>query len=327
MNELISVIVPIYNVEKYLPKCIESIQRQTYQNLEIILVDDGSCDRCPGICDKFAKDDSRIKVIHKKNGGLSDARNMGIEVANGKYLAFVDSDDYISQDMIKKLYCAIIRDNSDMAICNIEYIDENNNPLNSNAIHVLDMTVEELGFWTKLYEGYYTYCVVAWNKLYSKNLFVNTRYDVGKLHEDEFIIHKLVSKCKKISFLSEKLYYYLQREQSITRSEYTIKRMDAAEALICRSIYFWQRGWQYFAELALTRSIGFIMKGYNMPEHSEECWKLRIEELHKIFREAYTKIASSKTASLRFRVNAFTFYLSPFAYKVTHTVNQNNAKR
>lgn len=320
MDDLISVIVPVYNVEKYMSKCVESIQRQTYQNIEIILVDDGSPDHCPEICDQFAKEDSRIKVIHKKNGGLSDARNAGIEVANGEYLAFVDSDDYISREMIEKMYCRIIRDQSDMAICNIDFVDENGNLLNSNTIQVDNMTVEEPRFWRELYGVNYTYCIVAWNKLYAKKLFKDVRYDVGKLHEDEFIIHKLVSKCEKISFLSEKLYCYLQREQSITNSEYTVKRMDVAEAVIHRSLYFQQRGWQELAELALTRSIGFIMKGYNMPEHSEECWKLRIKELHKIFREAYTKIASSKTASLRFRVNAFTFYLSPFAYKLTHTI-------
>lgn len=320
MDDLISVIVPIYRVEKYLLKCVESIQRQTYQNIEIILVDDGSPDHCPEICDQFAKEDSRIKVIHKKNGGLSDARNAGIEVANGEYLAFVDSDDYISGEMIEKMYCRIIRDQSDMAICNIDFVNEKGNSLNCNTIQVDNMTVEEPRFWRDLYGINYTYCVVAWNKLYAKKLFKDVRYDVGKLHEDEFIIHKLVSKCEKISFLSEKFYCYLQREQSITKSKYTIKRMDVAEAVIHRSLYFQQRGWQELAELALTRSIGFIMKGYNMPEHSEECWKLRIEELHKIFREAYTKIASSKTASLRFRVNAFTFYLSPFAYKLTHTI-------
>ena len=318
MNELISVIVPIYYVEKYLSKCVESIQRQTYQNIEIILVDDGSPDHCPGICDRFAKEDSRIKVIHKRNGGLSDARNAGIEVANGEYLFFMDSDDYIAPEMLERLHSRIIQDQSDMAICNINFVDENGESLSINTIQVENVTIEEPRFWRELYGINYTYCVVAWNKLYAKKLFKDVRYDVGKLHEDEFIIHKLVSKCEKISFLSEKLYYYLQREQSITNSKYTIRRMDVAEAVIQRSLYFQQRGWQDLAELALTRSIGFIMEGYNMPEHSEESWKWRIEELHKQFQAAYIKIALGKTASLRFRINAFTFYLSPFAYKVTH---------
>lgn len=317
MNELISIIVPVYNVEKYLSKCVESIQRQTYRNIEIILVDDGSPDHCPEICDRFAKEDSRIKVIHKKNGGLSDARNAGLEAANGAYLAFVDSDDYISNDMIEKMYCRILRDRSDMAICNIDFVDENGNSINRNTIQAKNVTVEEPQFWREL-RANYIYCVVAWNKLYVKKLFEDVQYDVGKLHEDEFILHKLVSKCERISFLSEKMYFYLQREQSIMNSKYTVERMDLAEALIHRSLYFRQRGWQELAEWSLTGSIGSVMKGYNMPEHSEEAWKQRIKELHKKFRAAYVQVASSKTASLRFRVNAFLFYLSPFVYKATH---------
>lgn len=322
MNELISVIVPIYRVEKYLSKCVESIQQQTYKNIEIILVDDGSPDHCPQMCDRFAKEDPRIKAIHKSNGGLSDARNAGIEAANGEYLVFVDSDDYISDVMIERLYRRIIQDQSDMAICNIDFVDENGKSLGIDTIQVENTTVEEPQFWREMYgtnEVYgtsYKFCVVAWNKLYARKLFQDVRYDVGKLHEDEFILHKLVSKCGKISFLSERLYCYRQREQSIMNSRYTIKRMDAAEARIQRSTYFWQRGWQNLAEMALTRSIWAIMKAYAMPEHRETAWKNRINELHKDFRAAYLQIASGKEASLRFRVNYFPFYISPFAYKV-----------
>ena len=320
MSDLISVVVPIYNVEAYLSECVESIQRQTYQNIEIILVDDGSPDHCPEMCDQFAKKDSRIKVIHKKNGGLSDARNAGIEVANGDYLLFVDSDDYISNVMIERMHCRIIQDQSDMAICNFEYVDEKGESLGINKL-VENVTVAEEQFWREMnqthevYGNNYVFCVVAWNKLYARKLFKGVRYDVGKCHEDEFILHKLVSKCEKISLLSEKLYCYRQRAQSIMNSKYTMKRMDCAEAMIQRSIYLHQRGWQDLAEWTLTRSIVYIMKGYAMPEHREKAWKKRINELHKAFRAAYIQIATGKGASWRFRVNSLSFYLSPFIRK------------
>lgn len=328
MNELISVIVPIYNVEKYLPRCVESIQRQTYQNIEIILVDDGSPDHCPEMCDRFAKQDSRIRVVHKRNGGLSDARNAGIEAAKGEYLLFVDSDDYISDAMIEKMHCRIIRDRSDMAVCNIDIVDENGESLGIDAFQVENAVIEEPQFWSEMYgtnEIYgtnYRFCVVAWNKLYARRLFRDVRYDAGKLHEDEFVLHRLVSKCERISFLSEKLYSYRQREQSIMGSRYTLRRMDAAEAIIQRSMYFRQRGWQNLAEMALTRSIWAVMKAYAMPEHREEAWKKRINELHKEFRAAYIRIATGKGASRHFIVSSFPFYLSPFAYKADREIKQ-----
>lgn len=318
MSELISIIVPVYDVELYLEKCVKSIQNQTYTNLEIILVDDGSPDRCPEICDRLADCDSRIKVIHKENGGLSDARNAGLDIARGNYISFIDSDDYISEQMFEKLHHRIQEDCSDIAVCNIAYIDIDGNILDKRTNDVDEGCLDELQFWIELYGTNYTYCVVAWNKLYRKELFDDIRYDCGKIHEDELIIHKIINKCERISFLKEKMYFYLQRNQSIMGKPFSIKRLDGSEASIRRSIYFFERGWQTLAELALIRSIGVIMKGYDMPNHTEVSWKRRIKELHKQFRRAYIQICSNRKASFRFRINAFTFYLSPIVYKVTH---------
>ena len=125
MEDLISIIIPVYKVEKYIYKCIDSVLNQTYKNLEIILVDDGSPDKCPEICEEYAKKDNRIKIIHKKNGGLSDARNAGLKVATGKYIGFVDSDDYIEKDMYQVLYNNIIKTNSDISIVNLKEVKEN----------------------------------------------------------------------------------------------------------------------------------------------------------------------------------------------------------
>ena len=125
MEDLISVVVPIYNVENYIKKCVDSILSQTYKNLEIILVDDGSPDNCPQICDEYAQKDNRIKVIHKENGGLSDARNAGIDISKGKFITFIDSDDYIEKDYVEVLYNSIKENASDMAIGSHKAIYDN----------------------------------------------------------------------------------------------------------------------------------------------------------------------------------------------------------
>ena len=217
-NPLITVIVPIYHVEKYLHRCIDSIIGQTYKNLEIILVDDGSGDACVSICDEYARKDSRIVVIHKENGGLSDARNKGIEVAKGEYLAFVDSDDYIHRDMFTILMDTLLQTDSDVSMCSYKYVydgkvDENDESFGSDLpIDLMDGH--------KAHNRYYSGDIkleltVAWNKLYKRELFTELRYPKGKIFEDEFTTYKALYKCSKICFVDLPLYYYLQRKDSI----------------------------------------------------------------------------------------------------------------
>ncbi len=211
MNKLISVIVPVYNVEKYLQKCVDSIINQTYQNLEIILVDDGSTDNSGKICDEYLKKDKRIKVIHKRNGGLSDARNWAIDVAEGEYIEFVDSDDYIEQDMIEFLYNNIEQYNADISICSYYMIDEKeciNQSTNELYVYSrLEILQEVL-----LDEKIRSY---AWNKLFKKSLFDDIRFPVGKIFEDVITIGKLFEKSEKVVLNDVAKYYYRQREGSI----------------------------------------------------------------------------------------------------------------
>ena len=200
MEDLITVVVPIYKVEKYLEKCIDSIIKQTYENLEIILVDDGSPDKCPQICDEYAKKDSRIKVIHKKNGGLSDARNAGIDIAKGEYITFVDSDDYIEKDYVEVLYDSIKENDSDMAIGSHKVIYENGTILNKETGEksVLDAkTVLERILYDENID------LSAWAKLYKTELFEEIRYPKGRVFEDAATTYKLVDKSKKISIVSK----------------------------------------------------------------------------------------------------------------------------
>ncbi len=219
-ENLISVIVPVYKVELYLKKCVDSLLNQTYKNLEIILVDDGSPDNCPKICDEYAKKDNRIKVIHKKNGGLSSARNAGLDIAKGDYIAFVDSDDYVHSDYINKLYNQVKKDGSSLAICGVQIVNENGTNLDSSKFDIKSKFIPEVEKFNLLFLENSISPIVAWNKLYSAEIWKDLRYPNGKIHEDEFVIFDVLNNAKNgVSVLSEKLYYYLVRENSIMGSK------------------------------------------------------------------------------------------------------------
>ena len=238
MEDLISVIVPVYKVEPYLRRCVDSILRQSYVNLEIILVDDGSPDGCGGICDAYAAQDSRVRVIHQENGGLAAARNAGIDVARGRYLGFVDSDDWIETSMYAELYRAIQENNADMSLCDFGLISENGKALpQSPNLH--RETVGRKEILRRLAE-YDVRLVVAWNKLYKKSLFDAIRYPLGKIHEDEFVIHELLSRCSLVSVIPGRLYNYVQTQNSIMNSCFSVKRLDAVEAF-CERFRFYQK--------------------------------------------------------------------------------------
>lgn len=193
MSAKISVIVPVYKVEPYLSRCLDSIINQTYRNLEIILVDDGSPDHCGEICDEYARQDSRIRVIHKSNGGLSDARNHGIDVATGDYIAFVDSDDYVTTDMYEKMLARLEFDNSDMVVCNYYRFDEGSVPPEYGYINLPDRVLskdEAFDFYLQIGGDY----VSAWNKLYKRGIFADLRYPTGKIYEDTFVICEVLNR-------------------------------------------------------------------------------------------------------------------------------------
>ncbi len=212
MSPVISIVVPVYKVEAYLEKCVDSILNQTFTDFELILVDDGSPDKCPRICDEYAKRDSRVKVIHKENGGLSDARNVGIEVATGTFIGFVDSDDYIASDMYESLYRLATENNCDMAVCQAVIVGENEEAIyeDSDEVRVFD-SAEALN---QMICGR-LFTVNTWNKLYKRELFDNIRFPKGMLYEDLATTYKLISVSDKVAYSPIKKYAYLQRKGSI----------------------------------------------------------------------------------------------------------------
>ncbi|WP_297633617.1 glycosyltransferase [uncultured Clostridium sp.] len=229
-KELISIIVPIYNVENYLGKCIESIISQTYENIEIILVNDGSTDSGLEICEKYEKSDKRIKIVDKKNGGLSDARNYGIDVAKGEYLVFIDSDDFVSNDYIEYLYEMVKEHNAKISVCSFyEYFENGEKkPIGSaNENEPIRLLNDEEAIETILYQKLFDHS--AWGKMYNKELFKERRFPKGKLYEDIAIMYEILNEAKKIVFGPERKYFYLIRKSSIMNESFNIRKMDLIE--------------------------------------------------------------------------------------------------
>lgn len=232
MNKpLISIIVPCYNVEKYLSKCIESIINQTYNNLEILLIDDGSPDNSGDICDEYAKKDNRIKVIHKKNGGLSDARNVAIDIANGEYILFIDSDDYVAVNHVEFLFDMIYRTDSDIAIEDIEPFYEGTLPqIMTNKRYNEIVYNENEALINMFYQKKFDTC--AYSKLYRKDLFSDIRFPKSWLYEDLATTYRIILHSKKVVFSGYRSYYYLLRKNSIEGAPFNPKKYESCINII-----------------------------------------------------------------------------------------------
>lgn len=226
MNPEISVIVPIYNIEKYVDKCIKSILSQSFNNFELLLVDDGSEDQSLDKCRRYLYD-KRVNIFSQKNKGLSAARNTGIRRAKGKYLYFVDGDDYVSENLLEILYDKMISNSADIVQCGFVWVMENQNEVEEkyNGLKAEKLLCGEE--WFSLYERYSLLFTVAWNKLYRKELFDTLRYPVGKIFEDEYVNFSLYIKAKKVVIVNKGLYYYVQRNSGICGTAGVDKRINS----------------------------------------------------------------------------------------------------
>ena len=233
-SPLISVIVPIYNVEPYLDACVSSIAEQSYTNLEIILVDDGSPDRCPEMCDRWAEKDPRVRVIHKSNGGLSDARNCGMEQASGDYLSFVDGDDTIAPDFISDLHAAIVEEGSQISMCSMVTQSEGACTEPFGFQGKAKYKSSEAGLRALITEEIAT---VACNKLYDRAIMEGVFFPKGKYHEDVFWSYQIFGKTERSVKIGYPGYIYRQRGNSIMGAGYSSRRLDAVEALCQRQHY------------------------------------------------------------------------------------------
>ena len=231
---MISVIVPIYKFEKYLKRCVDSLLAQSYSDFELILVDDGSPDNCGSICEEYAAKDKRIRVIHKENGGLSDARNAGLRIAKGEYVAFVDSDDWVATNYLETLLKVIELTDSDICECEVlkttgeieKYEKSEKKYISYSSKEALELLICD-----KILHQY------VWNKLYKRSCLKDILFAVGKINEDEFWTYQIFGNARRITKISDVLYYYFQRGSSIMGNHYNLKRLDALEAKSLRQQY------------------------------------------------------------------------------------------
>lgn len=226
----VSIIVPVYQVEKYIRQCVDSILAQTFTDFELILVDDGSKDKSGQICDEYARMDTRVKVIHKENGGAADTRNRGMDQAVGNYVMFVDSDDYIAPTMIEYLYQNILNENADIAVCNYLYFFENDRKKDfSTNVKSEVLTGKEIFYYRKN-ERNYGFWTVVWNKLMKRETVGKVRFRSGKYYEDEFWANEIYQMDIKIVTIPDCLYYYRQHENSTMRQKKIARSLDLIEA-------------------------------------------------------------------------------------------------
>lgn len=317
MNDLISIIVPVYKVEKYLDRCINTIINQTYKNIEIILVDDGSPDNCPQICDEYAKRDRRIVVIHKENGGLSDARNFGLDIAKGEYIYFCDSDDFISENAIEILLKNLLNTNSDMCIGSFtEFSDEKNSPKTffNKCICKEEAFKESFDF---------IQFTTAWNKLYKRNILMNFKFPVGYLHEDEGTSYLLINRCKKISCVDQQTYFYFINAEGITKSGFKLGNLDYAEFNMNKSEFFFHLNCYRFAVYSLALTIGCFARGYTLLDQSKPEIQARLRYLRDEYKILYSKLKYYlNNVAIGQRIFLLSFYLNPFLLKILWMVNR-----
>lgn len=234
----ISVVVPVYKVEAYLSRCVDSILRQSFSDFELILVDDGSPDRCGEYCDAYEHKDSRVRVIHRENGGLSAARNSGIDVAQGQWITFIDSDDWIHPDYLRLIYDGVSSNGVKIAVGRYVQVSDDTQ-VDDSAVAAKAVLVEPEELWVSSR----TNATVAWAKLYHRSLFDTVRFPVGKYHEDEYVTYKLLFGCQQVAFVDAPIYRYYYNNASISRLNYLKRLPDIQEAFSSHEAFFQGSPW------------------------------------------------------------------------------------
>lgn len=305
----ISVIMPVYNVEKYLAESIDSVLNQSYENFELILVDDGSTDGSSKICDEYKNKDQRIIVIHKKNGGLSSARNAGIDICKGNYIFFIDSDDTIPFNALELLWNKIRETESDLCVGNFYHGD-------TKEVEKLPL---ECMSGKKALENIYNYngCfIVAWNKLYDKKIFDNLRYPLGKIHEDDFIAHIILHKASKVAFVNEAIYNYRVIQGSIMNSKMKIGHLDSIEAFVLRIIFCKKNSYVKTKEITEYKLWQEINRKYFLISSNKITEKKRLSQLKSLFNKMWLEMMKCSIFTIKEKIGITVFVLNKNLYKV-----------
>ena len=302
---LISVIVPVYNVEAYLPRCVDSILCQTLADFELWLVDDGSPDGCPAMCDAYAAKDSRVRVIHQQNGGLSAARNAALERFMGQYVCFVDSDDYIAPDALETMWAALTETDADVAVGNMRSFDENGN-VRDFYCPVKEHTVLE---GAEMLSTMNQPC--APNRLYKAGIYRTLRFPVGRLYEDVFVYHKVLAQCRRMVLTGKTGYFYMLRSGSIMRSAYDIRFTDIVFAI--RERYEWldSIGQRQLANEARLFIYSRVAVAYAQLDRKDPVHRAKLEEITGIYRECYRILMKEPTIGIRQKFRLWLLFRLP----------------
>lgn len=317
----ISVIIPVYKVEKYLRKCVDSVISQTHYDLEIILIDDGSPDRCPEICDYYATLDPRVKVIHKSNGGLSDARNAGLEVATGEWLSFIDSDDWIEPEMYEKLLDNAEQYDAQVSVGGVVSEHETLEGINRIISNELLTTSITTASRIEAIKSFLCNSWSAWDKIYRREVFDGIRYPVGEINEDEAIALRLLNNCDRVVYSNEPFYHYISRPESITTSSFSLKKLDWYRH--CKANLEWIReNHPELEEYAAIRYRSSIMYSLNELALFDPLQETYVNELMtdlKSNRKLFKILPSSRSEKLRaFLLTSFPFGVYRFIVRRRH---------
>ena len=313
METAISVIVPVYRVEKYLPACIDSILNQTFTDFELILVDDGSLDRCPEICDETAKRDARVRVIHQANQGLSAARNAGIEAAHGAWLSFVDSDDFLAPDFLETLHDAAVRAGADCVLCGVQLTDEAGQKI-GQPLSVADGVRTGRSILETLCRAPEITYLVAWNKLYRRDVFQTLRYPVGMQNEDTYLAAELFDTVQTVICVSKPMYFYRQRADSIMHTAVTTRNLDRMWAFEHCFAYFEARGLEALmpdAEKKMFAKLTGVY--YRLPK--EERQSDAVRQAKKAQWNAAMRLMKQGKLSARALARTLAFHAAPGLYE------------
>ena len=319
--DTVSIIIPVYNVESYLDRCVDSVLKQSFQDIEILLIDDGSTDKSGLLCDRWAEKDNRVRVIHKVNEGVSAARNIGLDQANGDYIAFVDSDDFIDANMIETLYNTLQIKHADMCICGFVFVDEFGNPLaeENQSSPITDEILTGFEVIQKLAGDRGWFYHLAWNKLYRKDLFSDIRFPKGIIcGEDAFIAHRLLGKCSIVACISDTYYYYTQRNQSVTHSRTWKTCLNDAESFLDRASYCYEHGLYECASHFYweTTKLFFIL--YSETE-SDPALSSELQDTLQRYRR---ELKISNNFKLKKRLQTVFLALSPQLYLFYHNIKK-----
>ena len=310
----VSIIVPVYNTAQWLDRCIDSLVNQTYKNIEIILVDDGSTDNSPQVCNFWQEKDNRLIYIKKENGGQASARNMALDVSTGEYICFVDSDDFVSPCFVEKLLDMCIENNVKSSCCGYTIVDElataDMMPMPSADMNV--EVISKYNYFERIYTDKEVYYVVVWNQIYHKSIFENLRFEEGKIHEDEGIIPPIVDQCENLAISYEPLYFYSVRQGSTMKVDYFKSgNMSILEFWQERMDYFESNGWQNLVYLTMKNYLAKCLELYNKIDENTPDGKSYKHLLLQAYKVMLGKLRSYPVKSKKFLLQMEYYNLFP----------------